>query len=45
MPTYSVSLCLSVEADTEEEAIEGFTEKLSENDFDGDSISVEVEGS
>ncbi|GEM_PF-3154443 len=43
MAKYSVSLCLTIEAETEEEAIEQFTEQLSENNFDGDSISVEKE--
>jgi hypothetical protein len=40
---YSVSLTLSIEGSNEQEAIDEFLERLSYNDFDSDSIDVEIE--
>jgi hypothetical protein len=42
---YSVSLTLSIESNSEAEAIEEFLDRLSYNDFDNDSIDVEIEDS
>lgn len=43
MNKYSVSLCLSVEADNETDAIAKFAEMVEEGNFDGDSIEAEQE--
>ena len=43
MKTYSVSLCLSIEADYEAEAIEKFYCKMNECAFDRDSLEIELE--
>lgn len=41
--TYSVSLCLSIEAENENKAIEQFYIKMNECAFDRDSIDIEKE--
>ncbi len=43
MNTYSISLCLSIEAENQDDAIEQFYEKMNECAFDRDSIDVELE--
>jgi len=43
MKTYSISLCLSIEAQNEDEAIEEFYIKMNECAFDRDSIEIEIE--
>lgn len=41
--TYSVSLCLSIEAENEEEAIKMFYDRVSECEFSRRSLDVEEE--
>lgn len=40
---FSVSLCLSIEAETEEEAAEKFREQVIEDMFGVDSMDIELE--
>ena len=43
MTMYTVSLCLSIEAGNEDEAIKEFYEKMKLDAFEGESVSIEVE--
>lgn len=43
MKTYSVSLVLSIEAETKDDAIKEFYKKANECAFDRDSLEVELE--
>lgn len=43
MKTYSVSLCLSIEAETEQKAIAKFCERTHQGDFGRNSIDIELE--
>lgn len=43
MKKYTITLTLSVDAETEAEALEEFDARLEAHDFDGDSIEVEEE--
>ena len=40
---FSVSLCLSIEAETEEEAAEKFRKQVIEDMFGGESMEIELE--
>ena len=40
---YSVSLCLSIEADTEQEALTKFDEMVQKGQYDSGSVDVEFE--